>query len=97
MSTSGTENPPAEPKLDAARKVKVLTEVLQQFGSGKKVDPADWNDFVRAQNDGLKTGPNVGELVPAFELCDQNSRQWSTKDLMGPNGLLLVFTRSVDW
>jgi len=93
MSTSGAD----DTKLDAARKVKVLTEVPMAFGSGKKVDPADWKDFVRAQNDDLKTGPAIDERVPDFELGDQHGKQWSLRDLMGPNGLLLVFTRSADW
>lgn len=98
MSTSGASaGPPADTKLDAARKVKVLTEVPMSFSSGKKVDPADWKDFVRAQNDDLKTGPAVGERVPDFELADQNGKQWSLHDLMGRSGLLLVFTRSADW
>ena len=84
-------------KLDAERKVKVLTEVPKAFGTGQKIDPADWKDFVRAQNDDLKTGPAIGERVPDFELADQNGKQWALKQLMGPNGLLLVFTRSADW
>ncbi len=97
MSTSGDSAPPTESKLDAARKIKVLTEVPMSFGSGKKIDPADWKDFVRAQNDELKTGPAIGERVPDFELADQLGKQWSLHDLMGRNGLLLVFTRSADW
>ena len=97
MSTSGASGPPADSKMDTARKIKVLTEVPMSFRTGAKVDPADWKDFVRAQNDDLKTGPNVGERVPDFELADQNSKQWSLHDLMGRSGLLLVFTRSADW
>jgi hypothetical protein len=97
MSTSGAGGPPSESKMDTARKIKVLTEVPMSFRTGQKVDPADWKDFVRAQNDELKTGPNVGERVPDFELGDQNGKQWSLRDLMGRNGLLLVFTRSADW
>jgi cytochrome oxidase Cu insertion factor (SCO1/SenC/PrrC family) len=97
MSTSGADGPPIDSKLDTARKIKVLTEVPMSFGSGKKIDPADWKDFVRAQNDDLKTGPNIGERVPDFELADQNGKQWSLHDLMGRNGLLLVFSRSADW
>jgi hypothetical protein len=97
MGTSGAGGPPAESKLDAARKVKVLTEVPMAMRSGGKVDPADWKDFVRAQNDDLKTGPNIGERAPEFELGDENGKQWSLHDLMGRNGLLLVFTRSADW
>ena len=87
----------SDSKLDAARKIKLLTEVLMTFGAGKKVDPADWKDFVRAQNEDLKTGPDIGERIPDFELPDQNGKHWALKQLMGPNGLLLVFTRSADW
>src|ERR1700746_2560515 len=90
MSTSGSSAPPTESKMDPARKIKVLTEVPMSFGSGKKIDAADWKDFVRAQNDELKTGPNIGERVPDFELTDQHGKQWSLHDLMGRNGLLLV-------
>jgi hypothetical protein len=97
MSTSGAGGPPPDSKLDPARKIKVLTEVLTSRRSGQKVDPADWKDFVQAQNDDLRTGPNVGERVPDFELADQNGKQWSLHDLMGRSGLLLVFTRSADW
>lgn len=97
MSASGAGGPPADSKLDKARKVKVLTEVPMSFRTGQKIDPADWKDFVRAQNDDLKTGPGIGEPVPDFELADQNGKQWRLKDLMGPKGLLLVFTRSADW
>jgi hypothetical protein len=84
-------------KLAAARKYKVLFEVPKAFGTGQKIDPADWKDFVRAQNEDLKTGPDIGEQVPDFELPDQNGKHWALKQLMGPNGLLLVFTRSADW
>jgi len=86
-----------ESKLDSARKNKVLIEVPKAFGTGQKIDPADWKDFVRAQNEDVKTGPAIGERVPDFELPDQNGRQWALKQLMGTNGLLLVFTRSADW
>ena len=97
MSTSGDSASPTESKLDAARKIKVLTEVPMSFGSGKKIDPADWKDFVRAQNDDLKTGPSIGDRVPDFELADQGGKRWSLHDLLRRNGLLLVFTRSADW
>ncbi len=96
MSASD-ENTAATGQLDPARKTAVLTEVLRQFGSGKKVDPADWADFVKAQNEGLQTGPEVGQRVPDFELPDQNGKSSKLEDLMGPNGLLLIFTRSADW
>ena len=43
------------------------------------------------------TGPAVGRQVPAFELTDQHNTTRSLADLTGPEGLLLVFSRSADW
>jgi hypothetical protein len=96
MAASRVDEAASAP-LDPTRKAQLFTDVLRAFGSGAKVDPKDWADFVRAQNDDLKTGPKVGERVPDFNLADQNGQQYSLHDLMGPNGLLLVFTRSADW
>jgi hypothetical protein len=95
--SSERNDPTAAPQLDPARKSAVLMDVLRAFGSGAKIDPKDWADFVRAQNEGLATGPEVGTRVPEFALPDQNGKEWALRDLMGPNGLLLVFTRSADW
>ncbi len=45
--------------------------------------------------DGL--GPQVGEVVPSFSLTDQTGAARDLASLMGPNGLMLVFSRSADW
>ena len=90
-------NQDAQPQMDTAAKTNAFHEVLKQMGAGQKIDPKLWDQFVAAQNDGLQTGPKVGEKVPDFTLPDQNGKQWSLHDLMGPKGLLLVFTRSADW
>ena len=42
-------------------------------------------------------GPQVGETVPSFSLVDQNGEARDLQSLMGPNGLMLVFSRSADW
>ncbi len=42
-------------------------------------------------------GPQVGETVPSFTLADQNGEERDLESLMGPNGLMLVFSRSADW
>jgi AhpC/TSA family len=98
---ASTDNPQAQldtaAKMDTATKTNAFHEVLQQMGAGKKIDPKLWDQFVAAQNDGIQTGPKVGEKVPDFTLPDQNGKQWSLHELMGPKGLLLVFTRSADW
>ncbi len=97
MSASGADNPAPRKLLDPARKVQVLNEVPRKFGDRAKIDPAEWKDFVDAQNEGATTGPAIGERVPDFTLPDQNGKSWTLDELKGPDGLLLVFTRSADW
>ena len=47
--------------------------------------------------DVTKLGPRVGERIADFRLQDQNGSAWTRDTLMGPNGLMLVFSRSADW
>ena len=42
-------------------------------------------------------GPQVGETVPSFSLVDQHGATRDLQSLAGPNGLMLVFSRSADW
>ncbi len=42
-------------------------------------------------------GPQVGELVPAFSLPDQNGQIQTLESILGPNGAILLFHRSADW
>jgi hypothetical protein len=76
---------------------KVLTEVLKKMQTGGKIEPSEFQDFVKAQNDRATTGLKVGERIPDFALPDQYGKQRKFRDLTGPAGLLLVFTRSADW
>ena len=39
----------------------------------------------------IKTGPEVGQQVPAFSATDQNGRTQDLKSIMGPKGGMLVF------
>ncbi len=50
-----------------------------------------------AQNANLKTGPEVGHRIPAFDLVDQNGKHQTLASLRGPGGLVLAFIRSADW
>jgi len=45
----------------------------------------------------IKTGPDVGSTVPAFEAPDQNGQLQNLRSILGPKGALLVFFRSADW
>jgi hypothetical protein len=76
---------------------ELINSILKKMGSGEKIDPAEFKKFVDLQNADLKTGPAVGSKVPDFALEDQNGRRLTLPDLMGPKGMLLVFTRSADW
>ena len=42
-------------------------------------------------------GPQVGEVVPDFSLVDQNGEEHTLQSIIGPNGAMLVFTRSASW
>lgn len=50
-----------------------------------------------AQMPGTKTGPDVGQKIPAFEARDQNGKEQTLATLRGPKGLVLLFVRSADW
>ena len=50
-----------------------------------------------AYGQSIKTGPNVGQPVPAFSAKDQDGRDQSLQSIMGPKGAMLVFFRSADW
>jgi hypothetical protein len=42
-------------------------------------------------------GPQLGGRIADFRLQDQNGKVWTRESLIGPNGLMLVFSRSADW
>ena len=45
----------------------------------------------------IKTGPDVGSVVPKFEAPDQNGHTRTLQSVAGPKGTVLVFYRSADW
>ena len=84
--------------MEAARKAEVLHGVVRKMmAGGADIQTNEWVEFVEAQNDGFRTGPDIGAKVPDFTRPDQSGRNRSLHDLTGPNGLLLVFSRSADW
>jgi len=44
-----------------------------------------------------RLGPQVGQVVPDFNLPDQHGEIRSLTSLLGPKGAVLVFFRSADW
>ena len=84
--------------MDAITKASILHGMIRRLGAGgADITLKDWLDFVRAQNDDYRTGPAIGEKIPEFALSDQHGQIRTLNDLMGTNGLLLVFSRSADW
>ena len=45
----------------------------------------------------VSTGLEVGKTIPAFSIPDQNGKARDFKSVVGPNGAMIVFQRSVDW
>lgn len=84
--------------MDTQAKAEILHDIVRKMGAGGAgITTPAWLDFVEAQNDGFRTGPAIGAKVPDFTLPDQNGTMHSLRDLMGPKGLLLVFSRSAGW
>ena len=84
--------------MDPDRKAEILHRVIGKMrAGGSDLETDEWVEFIEAQNDGYQTGPAIGAKVPEFTLPDQTGRSRSLHELMGPNGLLLVFIRSADW
>src|SRR5262249_58362654 len=96
LCAGGGERGGAAPEDGAMDSAELIKGILRKMGSGERIDPAEFKQFVDLQNADLKTGPAVGSKVPDFALADQNGRRLTLHDLMGPKGLLLVFTRSAD-
>ena len=62
------------------------------------IEVAIWTLLIAAlRGQIIKTGPGVGQQVPAFSVQDQEGRNQTLKSIMGPKGAMLVFFRSADW
>jgi cytochrome oxidase Cu insertion factor (SCO1/SenC/PrrC family) len=84
--------------MNQSTKASVLHSMIRRMGAGgADITTKDWLEFVEAQNDGYRTTPEIGQKVPDFTLIDQHGQSRTLNDLTGPNGLLLVFSRSADW
>ena len=51
--------------MEQKTKAAILHEIIRKFASGgKDITPHDWRAFVDAQNDGYRTGPEIGAKIP---------------------------------
>jgi len=83
--------------MDTETKAAILNDIFRRRVAGEPIKIEEWQQFVVAQNDGYRTGREIGEKVPDFALVDQHGKSRTLGDLMGPSGLLLVFSRSAVW
>jgi peroxiredoxin len=73
------------------------TLVLAAVAGSMAAMPAGLRGQEAAAPDVRTLGPQVGTMVPDFTLADQYQRPRTLHSLMGPRGLMLVFSRSADW
>jgi hypothetical protein len=55
-------------KMGQASKAKIFHDVVNKFAAGQHPDPVLMKQFIDAQNEGMASGPKVGESVPEFVL-----------------------------
>ncbi|MFC2076025.1 hypothetical protein ACFLT7_02970 [candidate division KSB1 bacterium] len=48
-------------------------------------------------DENMKTGPEVGQKIPAFRAVDQFETFRDFDSIKGPNGAVILFYRSADW
>ena len=52
---------------------------------------------IPAGDEGMVTGPKIGERIPDFTALDRNGVLVGFDDIKGPNGAMILFHRSADW
>jgi hypothetical protein len=61
--------------MDQSTKASVLHGMIRRMGAGgADITTEDWLEFVEAQNDGYRTGPDIGQKVPDFAITDQHGQ-----------------------
>ena len=70
---------------------------LNKVGTGATISETEWLFHFDHQNTGARDGLAIGEDTPDFALVDHTGEQRTRADLMGAEGLLVVFARSADW
>ena len=54
-------------------------------------------DRLPTLDEAFRTGPEVGQPIPAFKAVDQNGRTMDFNSIKGPKGALIMLFRSADW
>ena len=82
---------------DLLEKAAIRREFGRRRAAGEQGPEELYVKHVNATNDNYSTGPECGQRIPDFVLPDQKGILRSLDNLIGPNGLLLVFHRSAEW
>ena len=84
--------------MEAARKSEVLMSVIRKMGAGGAgIEAPNGRNSSRRKMTGCAPVRQSAPKFPLLRCPDQSGRERSLHDLTGPNGLLLVFSRSADW
>ncbi len=86
----------ADPRKDGSVNVNRLA-VSAALVAALGVTAADAQAQPPAAVDTSTLGPQVGATVPPVSGTDQFGKAQTLQSLSGPKGLMLVFSRSVDW
>ena len=70
----------------------LMTSLLVIPVSAQQIPPS-----VEPGIDVARLGPQIGEQIADFRLEDQRGEVWTRGSIMGSDGAMLVFSRSVDW
>jgi len=61
--------------MEAQEKADILHGIIRKFGAGgKDITSEEWGRFVAAQNDGYRTGPEIGARVPTSRCLTSTGR-----------------------
>ena len=82
---------------DLLEKAAIMREFGRRRAAGEPVSDELYVKHVNATNDNYSTGPESGQRIADFVLPDQKGILRSLDNLIGPNGLFLVFHRSAEW
>ena len=54
-------------------------------------------DEIPTDDQGMRTGPEIGSIIPKFLLADQYGKMRDFASITGPKGALILFYRSANW
>jgi hypothetical protein len=72
-------------------------DLLSRWQGGLPITEEEWLAHFDHQNQAAVDGIERGTIAPGFSLVDQHGQRRGPRDLLGEDGLLLVFVRGTDW